>query len=142
MDVTALLLHGATCYTNESQCELFDSVFQHYVAGDEGGFYHKAPDLVVGNGTMPPVAIAIVYGMLFPASHFGEDDNLEMLLALSVALLANNVWGVVIERAVIELAFSYKFPQTSRLILNFLQDEFFCLFKASKFIVGGFDSGC
>jgi len=91
---------------------------------------------------MPPVAIAIVYGMLFPASHFGEDDNLEMLLALSVALLANNVWGVVIERAVIELAFSCEIPQTSRLLPNLLQDEFFCLFKASKFIAGRFEGGC
>jgi hypothetical protein len=29
--------------------------------------------------------------MLFPASHLGEDDDPEMLLALSVALLANNI---------------------------------------------------
>jgi hypothetical protein len=42
MDVTALALHHATCCINESQCEIFDSVFQHYVVGDEGGFYRKA----------------------------------------------------------------------------------------------------
>jgi hypothetical protein len=47
---------------------------------------------------IPSVAMAIVYGMLFPASHFGEVDDLETLLALSVALLANNIWGNVIGR--------------------------------------------
>ncbi len=57
MDVTALALHHATCCINESQHERFDSVFQHYVVGDEGGFYCKALDLVVGNGTIPPVAV-------------------------------------------------------------------------------------
>ncbi len=98
MDVTALALHHATCCINESQCEIFDSVFQQYVVGDEGGFYRKALDLVVGNGTMPPVAMAIVYGMLFPASHFDKEDDLEIMLALSVALLAKNVRGDVIKR--------------------------------------------
>jgi len=47
---------------------------------------------------MPPVAMEIIYGMLFPASHFDKDDDLEMLLALSVALLTNNVQGDVIKR--------------------------------------------
>jgi hypothetical protein len=54
--------------------------------------------LLLGNGTMPPVAMEIIYGMLFPASHFDKDDDLEMLLALSVALLTNNVQGDVIKR--------------------------------------------
>jgi hypothetical protein len=98
MDVTALALQNATCCINKSQREIFDSVFQHYVVGDEGGFYRKALDLVVGNGTMPPVAMAIVYGILFPASHFDEEDDLEMMLALSVALLVKNVRGDVIKR--------------------------------------------
>ena len=98
MDVTALALQNATCCINKSQHEIFDSVFQHYVVGDEGGFYRKALDLVVGNGTMPPVAMAIVYGILFPASHFDEEDDLEMMLALSVALLVKNVRGDVIKR--------------------------------------------
>jgi len=90
MDVTALALHCATCCINKSQCEIFDSVFQHYVVGDD----RKALDLVVGNGTMPPVAMAIVYGMLFPASHFDEEDDLEMMLALSVALLVKILGGM------------------------------------------------
>jgi hypothetical protein len=47
---------------------------------------------------MPPVAMEIIYGMLFPASHFDKDDDLEMMLALSVALLAKNVRGDVIKR--------------------------------------------
>jgi hypothetical protein len=98
MDVTALALHCAICCTNECQQELFDSIFQHYVVGDEAGFYRKALDVVLGNGTMPPTAMAIVYGMLFPTIHLGEDDDKEMLVALSVALLVNNIRGNVIER--------------------------------------------
>jgi hypothetical protein len=47
--------------------------------------------------------MAIVYGMLFPASHFGEDDDLEMLLALSVALLTNKLQGNVIESQLLNL---------------------------------------
>jgi hypothetical protein len=58
----------------------------------------KALDIVVGNGTILPAAMAIVYGMLFLASHFGEDDDLEMLLALSVTLFTKNIQGNVIER--------------------------------------------
>jgi hypothetical protein len=77
--------------------------FQHYVVGDEAGFYQKALDVVVDNGTMPPTAMVIVYGMLFPASHLGEDDGKEMLLALSIVLLQKLFGG----EAAIELAFSH-----------------------------------
>ena len=98
MDVTSLAVYRAVCCTQEGQRKLFDNVFQQYVVGDEAGHYRRALDSVVENGSMPPIAMAIVYGILFPSTHFQLDDDEELMLALSVALLSKDLRGDVIHR--------------------------------------------
>jgi hypothetical protein len=47
---------------------------------------------------MPPIAMALVYGFLFPLTHFDVENNEELMLALCIALLVNNLRGDVVHR--------------------------------------------
>jgi len=46
-----------------------------------------------GKWVEPPTAMALVYGLLFLLTHFDVENNEELMLALCVALLANNLRG-------------------------------------------------
>jgi hypothetical protein len=98
MDSTSLSLHRALCCTTDGQCQVFDLVFQRYIVGDESGHCHGVLDSVMASGWMPASAMALVYGFLYPTTHFDVDHYEELMMALSVALLSHDFRGDVIHR--------------------------------------------
>jgi hypothetical protein len=91
MDITSLSLYRELCCTGESERKLFDLTFQKYVVRDESGCFRAAMDAVVDNGWMPATSMVTVYGIMFPSSHFDENEDEDLMLALSVALLAKEM---------------------------------------------------
>jgi len=98
MDSTSLSLHRALCCTTDGQHQVFDLVFQRYIVGDKSGHCRGVLDSVVASGWMPASAMALVYGFLYPTTHFDVDNDEELMMALSVALLSHDLRGDVIRR--------------------------------------------
>jgi len=98
MDSTSLSLYRALCCTTDGQRKVFDLIFQRFIVGDESGHSRGALDSVVASGCMPATAMALVYGFLYPTTHFDVGNVEELMMALSVALLSKDLWGDVISR--------------------------------------------
>jgi hypothetical protein len=98
MDSTSLSLCHALCCTTDGQRQVFDLVFQRFIVGDESGHSHGALDSVVASGCMPATAMILVYGFLYPTTHYDVDNDEELVIALSVALLSKDLQGDVISR--------------------------------------------
>jgi hypothetical protein len=47
---------------------------------------------------MPATAMALVYGFLYPTTHFDVDNDEDLMMALSVTLLSKDLQGDVISR--------------------------------------------
>jgi hypothetical protein len=77
---------------------VFGLVFQRFIVGDKSGHSHGALDSVVASGCMPATAMALVYGFLYPTTHFDAENDEELMMALSVALLSKDLHSDVISR--------------------------------------------
>jgi hypothetical protein len=100
MDVTSLSLFHSIMCSNSVQRQLFDNLFQRFIAGEQDGPFRLCLDIIVDSGVFDATIGAVVYSTLFPSTILDADldTDSEMVFSLAAALLASDLRSNVIER--------------------------------------------
>jgi hypothetical protein len=97
MDVASLSFFHSMLCSNSGQRQLFDNLFQQYIAGDQDDSFRLCLDIIIDSGGFDGYVGAVIYSTLFPSTILDNDPDSEMIFSLATALLASDIRSNVVE---------------------------------------------